>query len=211
MVEIYNRLEHLQREVQTLRGELEEQAYTLDNLNKRQRELYLDLDRRIQQLEGTGARSVAPVPSGSATPPVPDAASSPAIHDTSASDKDEYEKAFGLLKDGRYEQAINAFHAFVITHPNSAYVPNALYWQGEASYVTRDFVKAMEVFQQVLAQYPAHSKAKDAMLKIGYIHYENKQWAAAREALDNVVARYPNTSASRLAKQRLDQMNQEKR
>lgn len=209
MVEIYNRLQQLQLEVQTLRGELEEQSYTLDNINKRQRDLYMDLDRRIQQLESGGR------PSGSAMPAVgSDSVQSvvtpPAspVGSSGMDDKAEYDQAFALLKDGKYDQAADAFKRFVASHSGSVYVPNALYWQGEAYYVTRQFDPAKSVFDQVLQQYPAHSKAKDAMLKIGYIHFENKNWAAAREMLDNVVSRFPGTSASRLAQQKLDAIKQ---
>ena len=51
LVEMLNRIEQLQRDVQQLRGDLELQLHKLENLQQQQREQYLDTDRRLQQLE----------------------------------------------------------------------------------------------------------------------------------------------------------------
>ena len=107
-------------------------------------------------------------------------------------------------------EAIADFSQFVTTFPTSVYIPNALYWLGEASYVSRNFKRALDEFTKVVSQYPAHSKAKDAMLKIGFIQYENKQWQQARETLGKVIASYPDTTVSSLAQKRLERMRQEK-
>lgn len=208
MVEIYNRLQQLQQEVQTLRGELEEHSYMLDNINKRQRDLYMDLDRRIQALEGGGVRAPAPAASSLAPSESAPSANVPATTSNQGSEKSDYDQAFSLLKAGDYDKAAEAFSQFVTTYPQSGYVPNALYWLGEANYVTRKFEPAKSAFDQVIQQYPAHSKAKDAMLKVGYIHFENKDWNAAKQMLDNVVTHYPGSSAARLAQQRLDAIKQ---
>jgi tol-pal system protein YbgF len=181
MVGMYNRLEQLQREVQQMRGQLEEQSYLIETLKKRQRDLYLDTDRRIVQLESGKVPSTL----------VGQASSS-------------------SLKSGRYQQSIVDFSSFVSAFPNSVYVPNALYWLGEASYVNRDFKRALEEFSKVVLQYPSHSKAKDAMLKVGFIQYENKQWKQARETLERVTVTFPGTTVASLAKKRLDRLSQEK-
>ncbi|HEX9583481.1 MAG TPA: YbgF trimerization domain-containing protein, partial [Gammaproteobacteria bacterium] len=51
MVELLGTVQALQREVQSLRGEVELQGHNLSQIKHRQRELYLDLDRRLQRLE----------------------------------------------------------------------------------------------------------------------------------------------------------------
>ncbi|MSR13740.1 MAG: tol-pal system protein YbgF [Gammaproteobacteria bacterium] len=52
LLDLVRELEDLKREVQNLRGELENQAYTLDQLKKSQTAMYLDLDRRLQGMQG---------------------------------------------------------------------------------------------------------------------------------------------------------------
>ncbi len=60
LVELLNRVDALQNEVQELRGEVERKTHALDQLKHRQRELYLDVDRRLQQVETGGGATAAP-------------------------------------------------------------------------------------------------------------------------------------------------------
>ena len=63
IVSLYNQVEALQQEVQTLRGVVEEQGYQLKRLQTEQRDRYLDIDRRLSTL--------APAPSlGGAVAPI---------------------------------------------------------------------------------------------------------------------------------------------
>ena len=60
LLDMFERLEALQSEVQTLRGQIEEQQYTIERLRESQRNAYVDLDRRMQeslQFRGSGAPS----------------------------------------------------------------------------------------------------------------------------------------------------------
>lgn len=214
MMGLYNRLEQLQNEVQQLRGQVEEQTYLIDSLKKRQRDLYLDTDRRLQELETGKPATSSSVPaaslSGVNNQLVPSKQAAHSTSSTGGQDKQAYEGAFSSLKSGQYQQAINHFTQFASDYPASIYLPNALYWLGEASYVNRDFKRAEHEFKQVLVQFPSHSKAKDAMLKIGFIQHENKQSKQAQETLTNVVKSYPGTTVARLAEQRLEKIRLEK-
>ena len=51
MFQLRDRIETLQTEIQLLRGEQETQSFKIQGIEKRLRDLYLDLDRRMQQLE----------------------------------------------------------------------------------------------------------------------------------------------------------------
>ena len=51
LLEMLNRIEQLQGDVQRLRGDVELQTHRLEALQRQQREQYLDIDRRLQQLE----------------------------------------------------------------------------------------------------------------------------------------------------------------
>lgn len=59
MVDLVVQIQQLQDEVRMLRGMLEEQAIDLENLGKRQRDQYLDLDQRITELRGLSSASSA--------------------------------------------------------------------------------------------------------------------------------------------------------
>lgn len=52
LLDLQNQIAGLEREIKRLRGELEEQTHRLEQLGKRQRDHYLDIDQRLQTLEG---------------------------------------------------------------------------------------------------------------------------------------------------------------
>lgn len=54
-IDLLNRLNELQAEVQTLRGMVEQQTFQLEELKNRNRDLYADIDSRLARLEGNPA------------------------------------------------------------------------------------------------------------------------------------------------------------
>lgn len=224
LMEMLTRLEQLQRELQELRGQVEVQGHTLEQLKQRQRDLYMDVDRRLQQLESGGAPSAA-VP-GSAAAGAADSGRIPAMPSRpaasgdgeggaadpgagTAGQREQYQQALDILREGRYMQAAEAFRGFLQVHPDSAYAGNAQYWLAESYYVTRQFPQALEEFGKVVEAYPDSNKVADARLKIGFIHYEMEDWEAARRELEAVTRSYPGTTAARLAEERLLRLKRE--
>lgn len=217
LVDLYLRLEALQKEVQQLRGDVEQHGFEVNGIKQRQRDLYLDIDRRLSQLENgrtTGQASPASTPQTAPDSAVtPTAPTAPAAVTTApanqAAEETAYREAFGLLKEGRYQPAKSRFSDFVAKYPGSAYADNAQYWIGEVNYVTRAFEQAIVEFNKVLSNYPNSQKQGDALLKIGYCYYELKDFARARESLQTVMSRFPNTTPARLAETRLQQLKGE--
>jgi tol-pal system protein YbgF len=54
LMDLMEQVRVLQREVQQLRGDIELQTHNMEGLQKRQRDLYMDIDRRLQRMEGGG-------------------------------------------------------------------------------------------------------------------------------------------------------------
>ena len=72
LVEMVNQIEQLKEEMGKLRGQIELQNNQIETTQKRQRELYLDLDSRLRALEKPGsaaAPSEPSAPSAASTPP----------------------------------------------------------------------------------------------------------------------------------------------
>lgn len=206
----------LRQEISALRELLEQQAFDLNSMKQRQRNLYLDIDRRVNSVEA-GRSSV----SGSSVPPSNIAGelssgssvssgNSTAGVGSSGDGNGDYAKAFILLKEGQYEQSIVAFNKFKAAYPNSKYADNAQYWLGQANYVLRKYKKALTMFQQLISQFPDSAKSPDARLKIAYVYYELKNWSASRDALQQVIGLYPEATVAKKAKERLARMKREK-
>jgi len=230
LVELFEQVSTLQKELQQLRGELEVQSHDMEGLKKRQRDLYADIDRRLHRLETAGVQSRVPATVtttgavGAAKPTVSvdtvkvppatvigriEAAPLPILDPVA--ERRDYDAALAILNELRYDEAAAAFRGFLKKYPGSSYADNAQYWLGEVYYVTREFKAALEEFGMLLKAFPDSPKVPGAMLKMGYSHYELKAWKAAGNVLGQVVKRFPATSTAKLAQERLARMQREER
>ena len=193
----------VERRGDEMQGRVEMLEHSSESTAERQRQLYADLDARIQDIETavTARNSVSVMDGGTLIPgqlPVP-----------GGSDRDNYQAAFELLKEQRYEPAAMAFEQFLVTFPDSELADNAQYWLAESHYVTQKFRDALGEFKTVIDSFPRSRKVPDALLKMGYCSYELKRWDSARASLARVQTDYPETTAARLAGQRLKRMDEE--
>nr|VFK01487.1 MAG: Beta-barrel assembly machine subunit BamD [Candidatus Kentron sp. H]VFK01535.1 MAG: Beta-barrel assembly machine subunit BamD [Candidatus Kentron sp. H]VFK05064.1 MAG: Beta-barrel assembly machine subunit BamD [Candidatus Kentron sp. H] len=120
-------------------------------------------------------------------------------------ERQAYQAAFGLLKEGAYQKAITAFEAFLKQYPrsHSQHADSARYWLGETYYVTQQYQSALEEFQKFLHEYPSSPNFADALLKVGYTQHELGQKTKAGQTLSDLIERYPNTTEAYLAKNHL--------
>jgi tol-pal system protein YbgF len=227
LIELANQLEQLRSETTALRGDIEELRHDTDSAASRQRELYVDVDKRLQSLEQAErgasltppptlpAPSSAPASSGPAsappprTPPTSAPAAVAAAPKAGVSDKQAYQAAFDLLQARKYDEAAKAFTQFLSGYAGSPLADNAQYWLAQSHYVQRQFNVALPEFQKVVDKYPQSSKLPDALLKVGYCQTELGNKNAARTALQQVMKQFPDTTAARLATQQLEKLSQE--
>ena len=188
-------LDVMQNEVNELRGSIEVQNYQLEKILERQRELYLEIDKRIESVKTqTSTMPVDTLNTQVTTAEAP----------LSENENEAYDKAVNLiLKDRLYEQAIPEFQTFLQNFPNSSYVPNAHYWLGQLLFNKQDWASAGEQFQTLIANYPDSSKRADATLKLGITEMERSNAARAKQLWEQVVAEFPNSSSAKLAEKRL--------
>lgn len=203
LVNLTQQVGTMERRNDELQGRIETLEHGAETTADRQRQLYADLDSRIQGLETalSARNSVSVMEGGSLSPgelPMP-----------GGSDRDNYQAAFELLKEQRYEPAAMAFEQFLVTYPDSELADNAQYWLAESHYVTQKFDEALSAFELVINDHPRSRKVPDALLKMGYCNYELKRWPEARDALRRVQGEYPETTAARLAGQRLSRMEED--
>jgi tol-pal system protein YbgF len=213
VVELLRQIETLNAEVARLRGQIEVLANQNDQLQKKQRDFYLDLDSRMRRLEGPAA----PNPGASAAPPVaplaatatasqaPPPATAPAKSPAQlqALEIRAYDAASNLFRKNDFAGAINAFRAFVLEYPQSQLAPNAEYWIGISFANLKDYKNAVAVQEALLRNYPQSPKASDALLAIAAVQAEQGDLGSARNTLEDIIARYPATEAAGKARTRL--------
>jgi tol-pal system protein YbgF len=198
LLDMQRQLEALQAEVRRLRGELEQATHEAESSKAQQRDLYADLDRRLQALDARLA--VAPSPGAAAAAGAGGAAGA-------SGDREAYQVALDKLKNRDYAGAERLLGEFLASYPQSTLADNAKYWLGEACYVERRYPEAVEHFMSVVRDHPQSRKVPDALLKAGYARYEQKQLREARDLLTRVVKSYPDSSAATEARERLRRMD----
>ena len=210
-VDLLNQVTALKSEVQALRAQIEDLQHQNDQFKQTSRSQYLDLDGRLNRLEGGSAAPVStPAPAAASTAPAsPASDAKPSIHGDAgtlaqgADERSSYTAAFDTLRAGRYADSARQFQDFLQRYPDGAYAPNALYWLGESYYVTQNYALAQQQFQALLDRYPTHDKAAGALLKVGLSQYGLKQFDAAEATLAQVGQRFPGTESARTAEDRL--------
>jgi tol-pal system protein YbgF len=219
VVELVQQLQQVNDEIARLRGQLEVIANENQQMQKRQRDFYLDLDSRLKRLETAGAAPAAGVPPSTAVPPGGVAAAPASTADVpvtagptaprvptreeQAKEVRAYDTASNLFRRNDFAGAIEAFKAFLKDYPQSQLAANAVYWIGISHANLRDYRNALTAQEQILAKYPQSPKAPDAMLAIAAIHSEQGDNGSARNTLEDIIARYPSSEAAGKARTRL--------
>lgn len=214
--ELLFQLQQLRQEVQMLRGQVESQTQLINRLQKDGRDRYIDVDRRISDLN----TDIANLKKGSVAPPVatststsPASASVPTspaapVPSVSGSAKDAYQDAYALIKAKKYDQAIASYQAFIKNYPDSSLLPNAFYWLGELHMVTNNTQEAEKVFTVVVERYPQSRKTADATYKLGQVYSRNGNQDKAKQQMQLVKQKYPNSTAAKLADRFLEKLAQ---
>ncbi|MEO8676395.1 MAG: tol-pal system protein YbgF, partial [Casimicrobiaceae bacterium] len=190
LVELFSQVEQLKGDVAKLRGQIEVLTYEQEQQQKRQRDLYVDLDSRLRKLES----GPAPAATGGDVPPPVAAGVPPPIPASAATNEQRaYDIALDQFKAGSYAAAVAGFSAFVKTFPKSSLAPSAQYWIGNAQYAQRDFRGAIATQRQLIAAYPDSLKVPDAMLNIATAQLDLGETAASKRTLEDLVAKFPKS------------------
>ena len=188
IIDLATQLDALKQDIARLRGQNETLINQTENLERRQRDLYVDLDARLRKLEQAQVQLQEKL-----TAPEREA----------AKEKETYEAALNQFRQNNFGAAIAAFQGFMSSYSSSALLPSAQYWIGNAHYALRDYKNAIAAQQKVIATWPDNAKASDAMLNIASSQAEMNDARAARETLLQLVKKYPTSPAADQAKQRL--------
>lgn len=200
MLDLLQSVEAMKNEMAKLRGQIEVNTYNVDTTQKRQKDLYVDLDNRLRKLERVDgpSPSATPAPSDSPAP-----VTAPAAPSDPAAENRNYEAAFNLFKIGNYQGAIAGFQNFLKSYPSSPLAANAQYWVGNSYSAQKDYKAAIAQQQKLIKSYPASPKVPDALLNIASSYAELGEKENAKKALEEILAKHPLSPAADTAKKRL--------
>jgi len=192
LLEMLNRIEQLQGDVQQLRGNMELQTHRLEELQRQQREQYLDTDRRLQQLEtGVAGGSVG----GAAAMPgqLPQTAPPPLQPPV------QPEAPVAAMPPATPQQPPVVQRPEPLASPAGAAASNTEAEQAEydnALAILREgrYSEAAQAFNRFLAANPASVYADNATYWLGETYYVTRDFDQALATFQALVTRYPQSS-----------------
>lgn len=185
LADLQNQLEASRAEIAKLRGQDEQMARDLSEVQRKQKDSGQTLEDRLRKLEPT--RVTADGREFLAEP----------------AEKRDFDAALAIFRKGEFSAAQVAFVDFVNRYGQSGYRPSALFWLGNAQYATKDYKEALANFRMLVQQAPDHIRVPEALLAIANCQFEMKDTKAARKTLEELVSGHPGTEAAAAGKDRL--------
>lgn len=218
------RLDNLQNEIEKLNGQGEQQAHDLKALSDQLRDFYADLAHRLNAVKtgtipntadttalntaGNGAAGNITEASSTlqtASSTLPQSPNAEAIPEQQSLSKEDrlYNGALALMQKKKYGEAATELNTYLKNFPKGAYSVNAFYWLGECYYLQNQFDKAASTFKTLIDRYPNSTKTADATLKLGISYASVGKNDLARKAFLEVQKRYPASNTAKLASKQL--------
>ena len=188
LLDLSNQIEGMRGEMATLRGQNERLARDLADLQRTQKDLTQSVEDRMRKVEPS--KTTVDGKEFSAAP----------------AEKQEYDAALAVLRNGDFAGAQTSFLNFLRNHPQSGYRSPALFWLGNAQYALRNYRDAVVNFRALVSAEPDHLRAPEALLAIANCHVELKDLKLARKTLEDLVKAYPQSEAASVAKDRLTKL-----
>lgn len=190
-VELLNRINELQAEVQSLRGLVEQQSFEIENLKKTQRDRYVDLDSRLSRLEGGAGTSLAPPLAPTEGAPVqPGQLTAEPIEPAAVPPAAPVDSAPETAPD---PAPIDA---------SQTPAPPALGGDDEkrvyddAFAALRDgrYAESARRFQGFLEQFPEGELADNALYWLGESYYVTQNYRIALDTFESLLSRFPESA-----------------
>lgn len=188
MSDLVLRVDALQREVQQLRGEIEVQNHAMDALKKRQRDLYLDVDQRINQLSHGSA------PMAGMAPPTQPPGAEPAVPGVMPAPAPVTDAVPGGAPAATSHDTAGTVPQPALAAPIDPVAEERDYKQAFNLLMQRRYGEARTAFQAFLARYGTGSYADNAQYWLAEASYVTRDFDVALAAFQKVIEEYPNSS-----------------
>jgi len=184
LLDLQNQLETARSDLARMRGQGEQMARDLAEVQRQQKDVSQNVNERLQKFEPTkvmvdGREFLA-----------------------DPAEKRDFEAAMATFRKGEFASVQVVFVDFLNRYPKTGYRQSALFWLGNAQYATKDYKDALSSFRALVAL-GDHMRVPEAILAIANCQLELKDTKGARKTLEELVANYPGSEAAQAGKDRL--------
>lgn len=144
-------------------------------------------------LGGSTGAAAAPAAPAAPTGTAPAAAAGPEM---AVAEKEDFDRAKGVLGQGDFRSAATLFAAYAQSYPGGPLVPEAHFLRGEALSQLGETSAAARAYLDSYSSDPQGQFASDALLKLGQALGKLGQVPEACQTLAAVATQYPGTPAA---------------
>ena len=188
-IELYLKIQTLEKEIATLRNELEVMQTQLDFYQSKNIDLINNIDSRLMSIMSIEDLQKVELSQESKTKSI-----------------DSYDEAILLIRKGELKDALNSLNVFIQNSPESENTPLAYFWMGEINLTNENLAVATQNFNTLVGLYPTHWKVPLAKYKLGSIYLEQGNFDRAVALFENVVKEYPQSSAAKASSEALSSL-----
>jgi len=188
-IELYLKIQSLEKEIASLRNEIEVIQTQLDFYQSKNLEKIDEIDSKLTSLMS-----------------IEDLQQSQAIVERNDQVLNSYDQAVLLIRKGQLNEALSALNTFVQTNNDSDDNPLAYFWMGEINLTNGNLAVATQNYNTLVGLYPSHWKVPLAKFKLGTIYLEQGNNERAAVILESVVKDYPDSSAAKASAETLSSL-----
>ena len=199
---ILEKIENLENELARLSNQIDSNTFELQKLDESNQARYVDLDKRIHELEAiillSKEEEVVEEKIELNNP----------LAELIEKDGEEEEftlwsNTLKLIDNSRYSEAAENLRLLILSYPNGTYTGDAYFWLGEIYLVQEMFEDSSEVLNAFVAKFDDHPRSADGLYKLALAKVNLEELESAETLLQEVISNYPNSGAALLAEQDL--------
>ena len=188
-IELYLKIQNLEKEIATLRNEIEVIQTQLDFYQEKNIQKINEIDSKLISLMS-----------------IEDLQKSEAIVERDDKVLNSYDEAILLIRKGQLNEALSALNAFVQSNNDSDDSPLAYFWMGEINLTNGNLAVATQNYNTLVGLYPAHWKVPLAKFKLGTIYNEQGNKERAVALFESIIREYPDSSAAKASAEALSSL-----
>ena len=202
---LLEKLNKLEEEIANLSNNLDQNTYELQRIEDANQLRYMDLDKRIHQLEtlillSNEEDNQDQIVSG-------DIDENP-LSDLIANDESEEEfllwsNSLKLIENSRYSEAAENLRLLILSFPRGEYSIEAYFYLGDIYFQQQMYQDSIETFNSLLINFPENNRTPETIFKLGLNFLRLEDEIAAISNFNNVIQNYPESSAAILSREEL--------
>lgn len=179
MLDLVNQVERMQTEIAQLKGRVDELNYGLESTQKRQQDLYVDLDSRLSSKENQK------------------------LSDPTLVEEKNLNAIVNNVQAQKYKAAMFSLQKFIANYPESKQMGAAYYWLGMSYAGMKQWHEAEITLHKVITMYPEDLHTPNAMLALASVQLSQENKMASNRTLQLLIQRYKESPAAQQAKRAL--------